>query len=174
MTRVNFEREFEVALDGLLLHVERPTICDARMMPHEWLLVDDGRWLKLDAAIHGDDHFFPGPCDIAWDLAGAVVEWNLSRAARQTLLAEYRKASGDDAEPRIRNYELAYTTFRMAWSKMAAGSVGASDDAERLFSDYQRYRQRLEVHQTSAKASSDALSNVQPGLLASTHDAIPG
>ena len=38
--------------------------------------------MKVDAAAHGDDHGFPGPVDVAWDLAGAVVEWELGGAAR--------------------------------------------------------------------------------------------
>ncbi len=148
MARVNFEREFEVESEGLLLPMERPTICDSRMMPYEWLLIDGGRWLKLDAAIHGDDHFFPGPCDIAWDLAGIVVEWNLTGSARQFLLDKYRQVSGDDASLRMPHYELAYATFRMAWSSTAGRSVGAGDEADRLLRDHQRYRRWIEAHST--------------------------
>ena len=113
MARVNFGREFEVVPDGLLLPVERPTLCDSRMMPYEWLVADDGRWLKLDAAIHGDDHFFPGPCDIAWDLAGIVVEWNLTGSARQFLLDKYQKQA---ATMRRIEYEVtSWPTLRFAW-----------------------------------------------------------
>jgi len=60
------------------VEVEHRVFCDAHMMPHEWLELGDGRLLKLDGAAHGDDHFFPGPCDIAWDLAGTIVEWKLT------------------------------------------------------------------------------------------------
>jgi len=139
MVRVNFEREFHVALDGLTLPVERPTVCDARMMPQAWLQTEDGRWLKLDAALYGDDHFFPGPCDIAWDLAGIIVEWELNRSARELLLARYRQASGEDASNRMQAYELAYATFRMAWSRMAAASVSDAAEEFRLMRDYRRY-----------------------------------
>jgi hypothetical protein len=140
MVRVNFEREFHVALDDLSLLVERPTVCDARMMPQAWLHAEDGRWLKLDAATYGDDHFFPGPCDIAWDLAGIVVEWELNSSAREFLLARYRQASGDDASSRMQAYVQAYATFRMAWSRMAAASVGDAEEERRLMCDYRRYR----------------------------------
>ncbi len=150
MARVNFEREFGVALEGLVLAVERPAVCDSRMMPCEWLLTGDGRWLKLNAAIHGDDHFFPGPCDIAWDLAGIVVEWKLSAAARTLLLEEYQEATGDDAAGRLWDYELAYATFRMAWSSMAAASIGAGEEADRLLGDYQKYRRWLLTHRREA------------------------
>ncbi len=143
MAKVNFEREFGAALHDLTLPVERPTVCDARMMAQAWLQTADGRWLKLDAATHGDDHFFPGPCDIAWDLAGIVVEWRVNSSAREFLLAKYREASGDDASSRIAAYELAYATFRMAWSRMAAGSVGEAEEECRLMRDYRRYREFL-------------------------------
>jgi hypothetical protein len=146
MTRVNLEREFGVAVEGLHLPVERPAICDSRMMPYEWLLTEEGRWSKLNAAMHGDDHFFPGPCDIAWDLAGIVVEWDLSTPARQMLLEKYRQVSGDDVAQRIGNYEVAYAIFRTGWSKIAAHSVAAGEGAERLLRHYERYRGWLEQH----------------------------
>ncbi len=145
MFRVNFEREFGGRCNEIVLPLERPTICDARMAPHEWLLAEDGRFLKLNAAIHGDDHFFPGPCDIAWDLAGVIVEWELSADAREFFLAAYLQASGDDARLRIRNYELAYATFRLAWSKMAAASVDDPAEERRLLLDYGRYRHWVEA-----------------------------
>jgi len=135
----NFEREFAGMPQILRLPIQRAAICDNRMAPHHWLLTAGSRWLKLDAAVHGDDHFFPGPCDIAWDLAGIVVEWELPATAREFLLSQYRRAAGDDAAQRIRNYELAYAIFRLAWSKMATGSVAGCDEEHRLVSDYERY-----------------------------------
>jgi hypothetical protein len=75
MLGVNFEREFgELLPDALTkLEVVNPVVCDAKMSPHEWLAAEDGRFLKFDATAHGDDHFFPGPCDIACYLAVAIV-----------------------------------------------------------------------------------------------------
>ncbi len=139
ITRTNFEREFGAELHGLCLPVERPAVCDSRMQPGEWLFTGT-RWLKLDAAKHGDDHFFPGPCDVAWDLAGIVVEWELDSAAQESLLSRYLRASGDDASRRLAAYKLAYTTFRMAWSRMAAASAGEADEEVRLLCDYRKYR----------------------------------
>ena len=48
------------------------------MGPHAWLRDENGRLIKTNGSVHGDDHFFPGPCDIAWDLAGAFVSiWGM-------------------------------------------------------------------------------------------------
>jgi hypothetical protein len=139
----NLAREFGEVPGDFHLAVERPTICDNRIAPPHWFVQSDGRWCKFDAAVHGDDHFFPGPCDIAWDLAGVVVEWELSSEARDVLLAEYRRWFGDDATSRLCNYELAYAMFRLAWLSMAAPSVVGSDEARRVARDITRYRQLL-------------------------------
>jgi len=89
------------------LVVARPTVCDARMEPHEWV---DG--FKTDATSHGDDHFFPGPTDVAWDLAGAIVGFRLDPAP---LLERYRALSGDDARARIRDWIRAFAIQRAAF-----------------------------------------------------------
>lgn len=140
MSRINFAREFGREVEGLELAVERAAISDNRMAPHYWLLAPDGKVLKVDAALHGDDHFFPGPCDIAWDLAGIIVEWRLDSAAREFLLERYKRSSGDDPAARIGSYELAYTVFRLAWSRMAAGSVAEVEEQQRLLQDAAQYR----------------------------------
>src|SRR5262249_60519560 len=75
------------------LKIEHPTICDGRMQPHEWLLTEDGRMLKTDSGSHGDDHFFPGPTDIAWDLAGVMVEGRMNPAPPDFLLDAYPPAN---------------------------------------------------------------------------------
>jgi len=154
VTRGNLTREFGVAHDGLQLAVERPTICDNRMAPHCWLAAD-GQVLKLDTALHGDDHFFPGPCDIAWDLAGVIVEWELSTSAREGFLLQYQNASGDNAMSRIGNYECAYAMFRLAWSRMAAASVAGSEEEVRLMRDSQRYRECIERRMRHADGNWD-------------------
>jgi len=114
------------------------------MHPHEWVRAADGaadrKTWKTDAASHGDDHFFPGPTDIAWDLAGAIVEWELDAAASAFLLAEYRRRSGDDAEARLPGYLLAYALFQLGYAEMAADAMRGGEEEVRLRHDAQRYR----------------------------------
>lgn len=111
------------------LTIERPVVCDGRMQPHEWLLTRDGRMLKTDSGSHGDDHFFPGPTDIAWDLAGAIVEWHMNEVETEFFLDAYRRASGDDARDRTVNYTIAYSVFRLAYSRMAANALEGDEEA---------------------------------------------
>jgi hypothetical protein len=117
---------------ALRLRLERPVLADGRMQPHEWLLTGDGRMLKTDSGSHGDDHFFPGPTDIAWDLAGAIVEWKMNPAQEQAFLESYRRASGDDASARIADFITAYAVFRCAYCCMAAGALQGNDEQARL------------------------------------------
>jgi hypothetical protein len=121
------------------LPLGRPVIADARMMPHEWTAAPGAPPLKMDATDHGDDHLFPGPVDVAWDLAGAIVEWRMSASARRVFLDGYRRASGDHFESRLPAYLYAYTLFRLAWS-IAAATTSPPEDAARLRVAEQRYR----------------------------------
>ena len=100
--------------------------------------------MKTDAASHGDDHFYPGPTDNAWDLAGCVVEWRMERGAMEYFLERYKAASGDDAEARIQPWLLAYTAFRLGYSRMATESLRGTAEETRLQADCRRYRAVVE------------------------------
>lgn len=143
MVRFNLAEEFGCELpfiDGTL-HPERPVLADGRMLPHEWIATSSGELMKVDAASHCDDHFFPGPSvDIAWDIAGAIVEWNMGQDATRHFLARYRQLSGDDPGPRLDSFLLAYSVFRFGYCKMAAGAVAGSGEEHRLLAAHQRYR----------------------------------
>ena len=114
------------------LHLERPVIADGRMQPHEWLLAQDGGILKTDGGSHGDDHFFPGPTDIAWDLAGTILEWRMNKEQAQAFLETYRKLTGDNAQSRIADFTFAYAGFRCAYSQMAANALHGTSEQSRL------------------------------------------
>ena len=115
----------------------RPCLLDARMLPHEWIETSRG-FLKTDAADHADDHFFPGPQDIAWDVAGAAVEFSLADPAE--LLERFASLSGDrDIHRRFPFYALAYSAFRMGYCELAQTSVAGSE-RDRFAAAARRYR----------------------------------
>jgi hypothetical protein len=125
------------------LRLEHPVIADGRMQPHEWIWSAAGELLKTDSGSHGDDHFFPGPTDIAWDLAGAIVEWQMNEQQTAEFLNRYRRASGDDASARIDGFIKAYTVFRLAYCLMAANAMDGSDEQPRLRQAADVYRKLL-------------------------------
>jgi hypothetical protein len=154
MARWNWSLEFGESGDAPEfgpVEVEHRIYCDAHMMPHEWLELPDGRLLKLDGASHGDDHFFPGPCDIAWDLAGTIVEWKLNGPEAEQFLEEYRSLSGDDARRRLPPYLRAYVSFRLGWCKMAALASAGCFDEPLLWRDFERFRRYAEQLSTRSE-----------------------
>ncbi len=170
MLRWNWQLEFgeELGVTESQLCTARVVFCDGRMMPNEWLRTGSGELLKLDAGNHGDNHFFPGPCDIAWDVAGAIVEWELQGELREDFVGRYEARSGDAVAGRLAPYLLAYTTFRMGWCKMAALAMQGEYDEALLFRDYEKYRAialRLRPkHSTLGLAADENSANAVPSL----------
>ena len=134
---------------------------DGRMMPHEWLATPRGL-LKADATDHGDDHFLPGPQDIAWDVAGFAMEFGLA-AGRTRDFAEYVAIlSGDRRLPeRLPFHRVAYGACRLGYTTLAAQTLGNSADGQRMKALTQRYRRQL------------ALSIVRLGDLVGTSISLP-
>ena len=155
MTRYNYEQEFsETAPPWPHLDApRRPVLCDGRVQPHEWVMKADGTMVKTDGEAHGDDHFLPGPADIAWDLAGAIVEWHMDCAGEEGLLARYAKLSGDDASGRIPDYIAAYSVFRASYCTMAAHAMRSTPEEERLLKAAQEYRTLLQDRVATAEAA---------------------
>jgi hypothetical protein len=142
------------------LCLEHPVIADGRMQPYEWLVSKEGRLLKTDSGSHGDDHFFPGPTDIAWDLAGAIVEWHMSEQQASDFLDLYRCASGDDAALRVDGFIRVYAVFRAAYCLMAANAMRGSDEEARLQRAAGVYRMLLMKPRACGLALSSSLTAV--------------
>lgn len=141
-TMARFNAAQTVGAVEITLPVVQPVVADNRMMPHEWIRTASGLLVKTDGAAHGDDHFYPGATDIAWDLAGAIVEWRMPADASREFLTEYQALSGDRADARIPGYVIAYLAFRVGWCAMAAQSC-EEPERNRLLQDGQRYRAQL-------------------------------
>lgn len=144
-TNVREELAFEAG-DRFDVHYEAApaVITDGRMQPHEWLPLPDGRLQKFDAASHGDDHFYPGPTDIAWDLAGAIIEWAMDQRAAELFVNAYRNATADDPTRRLPFFLAAYAAFRVGWCRMAEGATGDPQEKQRLRRAGDGYRAVLE------------------------------
>jgi hypothetical protein len=142
LIRCNLQEEFGAGTEDACteLEVRFPVLVDGRMLPHEWLLAAN-QAIKTDGTSHGDDHFFPGPTDIAWDLAGTIIEWELGTESADYFLRRYQELSGDNPRDRLPGYLQAYAAFRMGYCKMAAESMKDTAEGERLWREYSRYRE---------------------------------
>ena len=145
MLEFNVQQEFgqELRLDPALLGSTNPVLVDGRMQPFEWMASSEGELLKTDAISHGDNHFFPGPCDIAWDLGGSncrmgsVFRSNRVPAAQVQAIFRHRRGAKSSAA-----YMLAYCVFRLGFCKMAVSTVLGSREESRLQNAYRWYRSK--------------------------------
>ena len=102
---------------------------DGRMLPHEWIRAPYG-WVKTDSLDHHDDHFFPGCQDIAWDIAGAAVEFGFDPAI---LAGRYLRVMFDATlTARLPFYTTAYLAYRTGYCTLAAETLGDTPDGRRF------------------------------------------
>lgn len=108
----------------------RPVETDNRMQAWEWLVLPDGRLLKADAIDHHAAHDLIGCQDIAWDVAGAMVELGLDPVL--------------PVDPGLLGFLLpCYCAFQLgAWS-MAAEATPDAAEAARCRAAIARYADRL-------------------------------
>lgn len=105
---------------------------DNKLDREEWLRAVDGCLIKTDALDHHRAHDLIGCQDVAWDVAGAAAEFDLTNAEidRLAAIVEHRNGRPLDRDL-LRFYQLAYCCFRFGQAALTG------DRAE------QRYRQRL-------------------------------
>lgn len=117
---------------------------DGRMQPWEWIATVNG-YVKTDALDHHADHFFPGCTDIAWDLAGFSVEFELDGHGIETLIQLFTRYGGDRAiRARLPFFRVAYTAFRAGYAALATFTLTGTPEAVRFEQLTKRYRLQLQ------------------------------
>ena len=119
---------------------------DNRLHAWEWLALPDGRILKADALDHHAAHDLVGCQDIAWNIAGAAVEFALSEPESDRLCAEVESESGYSTDPRlIALLEPCYLAFQLGDHAMAAdGAAGWGAEPEQLRAAAADHAERLQ------------------------------
>ncbi|MGH9559525.1 MAG: hypothetical protein ACRD30_09820 [Bryobacteraceae bacterium] len=134
-------RDWSARLLAMRAAIEDQPACelDGRMFRHEWIETPSG-FFKSDALDHHDDHFFPGPLDIAWDVAAAMAEFGLNRGF---FIERYACDSGDrEIARRVPFYRIAYAAHRLAYSRLAATNLTGEEQA-RFRREVARYSAEL-------------------------------
>jgi hypothetical protein len=120
----------------------RPVYVDARLQPWEWLRRVDGTLCKTDAVDHAEAHDLVGCQDIAWDVAGASIEFSLSPQETRDLAAEVATTGGRVADAElIEGLKLCYAALQIGAWTMAEASA---DGCERRRID--RHRELYSTH----------------------------
>jgi len=118
---------------------------DNRCDHHEWLRLSDGRVLKADALDHDAAHDLIGAQDIAWDVAGVIVEFDLAPTAAERLIAITGEAAGHPVDRDLLHFLTpCYLAFRLGAAQLAADSLGGwPEEAVRSRAAVSRYAGRL-------------------------------
>jgi hypothetical protein len=121
----------------------RPIDTDNRLHRWEWIVGADGRIIKTDALDHSAAHDLVGCQDVAWDIAGAAVEFDLSLFERDQLAKIVASEAGYETRPELIGlFEIFYLGFQTGlWTDAAASFSG--DDACSTHRLSKRYVDRL-------------------------------
>jgi hypothetical protein len=121
----------------------RPIDTDNRLHAWEWIVTEEGNILKADALDHSSAHDPIGCQDLAWDIAGAATEFDLTPAEREALQQSVADAAGYETRPDlIALFEIFYLTFQAGlWTNASASLTG--DEAARCAGLVRRYADRL-------------------------------
>jgi hypothetical protein len=99
-----------------------PCYGDGRMAPYEWLLTAEERVIKAGAFPHTRDHTFVGRQPLLWDVAGVIVEWDLSFPQLEHFLNALT-SRGCEVNRELLNFYLpCYAAFRLGLMTLAAES----------------------------------------------------
>jgi len=137
--------ERAAALEGMRRVYESgtPVEVDGRMHPVEWLLTKKG-YRKVDALDHHSDQFFPSSQDMAWDIASAIVEFDMSPMESRYLVSKYSASAKDAVDcDRLRLHMIAYLAFRLGYASFAAEELAGTPEGPRFSRKAALYAGRL-------------------------------
>ncbi len=124
----------------------RRIVTDNRLQCWEWLMSPDGTIIKTDALDHAQTHDLIGCQDVAWDIAGAIVEFELDLSEADELVGRVGAQRSEAVNRKLLDFLLpCYSAFQLGLAATARQSLSsASADAARLRGTEERYRRVLE------------------------------
>ena len=120
-----------------------PVEIDGRMLPVDWLLTEKG-YKKADTLDHHADQFFPSSQDISWDLASAIIEFDMNPMEQHYFVSKYAASARDAvSRDRLRLYMVAYLAFRLGYATFAADELASTSEGPRFKTLAWQYAARL-------------------------------
>jgi hypothetical protein len=163
MARINAAEalgaETGAAIDERLARLSRsvpagpPVAVDGRLHAWEWVVTPEGGLLKTDAVDHAYGHDLVGCQDIAWDIAGARVELDLSDDETAWLARAVERLDGGETPPaRLALHGALYAAFQLGlWT---VGQDRDPENARRIAAHTERYRRALRAFAGQSRAGS--------------------
>jgi hypothetical protein len=119
-----------------------PVQTDSRLHAWEFLVTPAGKLVKTDALDHAAAHDLIGCQDIAWDIAAAGIEHDLSSGELESLRIAVKAGSGREVDPRlVAFYTPCYLAFQIGLWTFA--TAGPDWEKSRQFALRERYMAEL-------------------------------
>jgi hypothetical protein len=132
-----------LAIHDLTQIQARAVHVDGRLHAWEWLRTPDGLLLKTDAVDHSEAHDLVGCQDIAWDIAGAVTEFNLDAEETARLCERIEAVAGRRLDPALLQImKVCYPAFQAGLWRFAEDAA-SDEERPRIATHAARYAGRL-------------------------------
>jgi hypothetical protein len=120
-----------------------PADIDGRLHAWEWLVDCDGVLRKTDAVDHGCGHDLVGHQDASWDLAGAIVEFDLDAGEMEILFETFHKCTARAVHRGLVDFlTLCYLAFQAGlWTSAMDGAL--DEEKGRIGRLVERYVHKL-------------------------------
>lgn len=116
---------------------------DNKLDRQEWLRMRGGALVKTDALDHHEAHDLIGCQSVEWDVAGAMVEFDLGQKAARELVRHVEE-TGSRADPELLEFSrMAYLAFRLGQARL--GAEMSAPEAVRLNRCGDRYAAELQL-----------------------------
>jgi hypothetical protein len=101
-------------------------LTDNKLDRIEWLRTRDGAVIKTDALDHHCGHDLIGCQDFAWDVAGAIAEFDLDHVSADALIAAVEQFANRRVDRELVDFCLvAYLAFRLGQARLGGQSAVA-------------------------------------------------
>jgi hypothetical protein len=118
---------------------------DNKLDRHEWLRSASGALIKTDALDHHCAHDLVGCQDLAWDCAGAIVEFDMDQNERRQFVAAAEYWAGRAIDLDLLHFcRIAYLAFRLGQARFGETTVSDSSELRRLRIQGDRYAVELQ------------------------------
>jgi uncharacterized protein YfiM (DUF2279 family) len=112
---------------------------------HEWLRSNRGALIKVDALDHHGAHDLIGCQDLAWDVAGAMVEIDVNQSEAEAFIGAVENWAAREVDRKLLEfYRLAYLAFRLGQARLGQTTIADPRERQRLDRRARRYAIELQ------------------------------
>jgi hypothetical protein len=134
---------------------------DNKLDRHEWLRLSSGVLIKTDALDHHQAHDLIGCQDLTWDVAGAIVEFDVGQDDAEAFITAVEEWAVREIDRELLEfYRLAYPVFRLGQARLGQSMIADPRERQRLDHSARRYALELQHLLESSRCATRPESSV--------------